>query len=180
MGININSVLGVIVRYTAGICVDNWIRVIGQRCNTHKGISQYNSEQISDVCILKMGMLMVAQDVVGGIFAINISRFVEGKKQVWYFAPDTLEWECLEMNYAEFIAWTAQGNTDEFYDSMRWETWKEDCKHADFDEACLIYPFLWSKECDLSTATKRIVPFKELEGINFEHAKKIDNSALHD
>ena len=173
MGIGINSVLGVIVLYTAGICIDNWIRVIGQKCNEHNGILQYNSEQMNEDSAAMKGMLIVAQDVVGGIFAVNISKYSESINKVWYFAPDTLEWECLDMNYAEFIAWAAKGNTDEFYNSMRWETWEEDCKNMNFDEACLIYPFLWAKECDVSTATKKVVPFMELMGINMEYVKEL-------
>ena len=38
MGIARNSVLGVIVLYTEGIYIDNWIRVIGQRGKHHNGI----------------------------------------------------------------------------------------------------------------------------------------------
>lgn len=175
MCIDINSVLGVIVLYTAGICVDNWIRVIGQNCNEHNGISQYNSEQINKDYTSMKGMLIVAQDIVGGIFAINTSKFSESREKVWYFAPDTLEWECLDMDYAGFISWIAKGNTDEFYNSMRWETWKKDCENINFDKAYLIYPFLWANECDLSTATKKVVPFMELMGINMEYAKKLFN-----
>ena len=125
MGIDINSVLGVIVLYTQGISIENWIRVLGQKSNEHNGISQYNSEQVNvDDAIMK-GMLMVAQDIAGGVFAINKSRFTEGIDQVWYFAPDTLELECLDMNYGEFAAWLAQGNINEFYESMRWDTWEK-------------------------------------------------------
>ena len=42
MGIDINSVLGVVVLYTQGISIENWIRVLGQKSNEHNGISQYN------------------------------------------------------------------------------------------------------------------------------------------
>ena len=59
------------------------------------------------------------------LFAISKSRFTEGIDQVWYFAPDTLELECLDMNYGEFAAWLAQGNINEFYESMRWDTWEK-------------------------------------------------------
>lgn len=175
MGIDINSVLGAIVLYTAGICIDNWIRVVGQKCNEHNGISEYNSEQMNEDCTTIKGMLIVAQDIVGGIFAINISKFSESKKKVWYFAPDTIAWECLDMNYAEFIAWVAKGNTDEFYNSMKWKNWEEDCKNISFDKAYLIYPFLWSAECDLNTAAKSVVPFMELMGINLDYAKKLSS-----
>ena len=117
-------------------------------------------------------MTIVGQDIVGGLFAINIGKYQEGIKKVWYFAPDTLQWECMDMNYAEFIAWAIQGNTDEFYSSMRWKCWKEDCSKAEFDEMILIYPSLWSKECNLETAAKKVVSSDELIRMNSEFAQK--------
>ena len=55
---------------------------------------------------------------------------------------------------------------------MRWDTWETECQIIDFDKVILIYPFLWSKECDLRSATKKCVPYEELKGINLEYAKK--------
>lgn len=173
-GINSNSVLGVIISFTSGICIDNWIRIVGQQCDNRNGISYYNSIEMNQMHLELSDMLLVAYDVIGGVFAINRGKFAEGAKKVWYFAPDTLEWECLEMSYSEFIAWVAQGDTDEFYNSMRWNQWQEDCKNIDFDKSFLIYPFLWSRECEINHATKKVVPFSELMSINFEYVKTIN------
>ena len=30
------------------------------------------------------------------------------------------------------------------------------------DEGVFIYPFLWAKECDIITASKKIVPYKDI------------------
>ena len=117
-------------------------------------------------------MLIVATDVVGGIFAINLGKFDEGIGDVWYFAPDTLDWEDLELRYSEFIAWLAQGNIDEFYSSMRWTNWRESAKNVEFDKSILIYPFLWSEEVNIETASKSIVPFDELFATNMEYRDK--------
>lgn len=117
-------------------------------------------------------MLIVATDVVGGIFAINSGKFDEGIGDVWYFAPDTLDLEDLELRYSEFIAWLAQGNIDEFYSSMRWTNWRESAKNVEFDKAILIYPFLWSEEVNIETASKSIVPFDELFATNMEYREK--------
>lgn len=80
-------------------------------------------------------------------------------------------WETLEMKYSEFIAWAVLGNLEEFYADMRWSTWKEDVKKATFDEAILIYPFLWSSEMEIEKASKKIVPMEELFQLNLEQAK---------
>ena len=162
------STLGAIGTFSSGISIDNWIIIMGQENLIHKGILSYQSYQKENVTM--KSMTIVGQDVVGGIFAINIGKYPEGLKKVWYFAPDNLQWECMDMNYAEFVVWAIQGNTDEFYSSMRWNGWKEDCSKVGFDEMILIYPFLWSKECNLETASKTIVSSDELIRMNSEYA----------
>lgn len=170
------SVLGSIVLNTSGIVIDNWIRILGHDSKINRGILSYNLIREDGIAKKIDKMLIVADDVVGGIFALNAGKFSEGIGEVWYFAPDTLEWESLEMKYSEFIAWTAQGNVDEFYSTMRWSTWKEDSKNVKFNEAILIYPFLWSNEIQLEKADKKIVPADELLKINQEYSKKFNLS----
>ena len=115
------------------------------------------------------GLFLVASDVLGGLFAINI---YEGKNLIWYFAPDTLEWKCMDMQYNEFLAWCMQGDIDEFYSTIRWNNWKDDVKNIGINFALLIYPFLWSRECDIETASKKMVSIDEVIKINFEYHKK--------
>lgn len=40
---------------------------------------------------------------------------------VYYFAPDTLEWESTELAYSGFLNWLAEGDFGLFYQSFRWE-----------------------------------------------------------
>lgn len=63
---------------------------------------------------------------------------------------------------------------NEFYSTLRWNTWKEDSEIVKFDEAILIYPFLWSNELQLEKADKKIVPAEELLNINQEYSKKFN------
>lgn len=170
------SALGSIVLNTTGIVIDNWIRILGHDNDINRGVLSFNSIGENGVATKIDKMLIVADDVVGGLFALNAGKFSEGVGEVWYFAPDTLEWESLEMQYSEFIAWIAKGNVDEFYNTMRWSTWKEDCKNVKFNESILIYPFLWSNEIQLEKADKKIVPAEELLKINQEYSKKFNLS----
>ena len=170
------SPLGSIILNTSGIVIDNWIRILGHDSNINRGVLSYNSILENGVATQIDKMLIVADDVVGGLFALNAGKFSEGIGEVWYFAPDTLEWESLEMQYSEFIAWIAQGNIDEFYSTMRWSTWKEECKNVKFNESILIYPFLWSNEIQLEKADKKIVPAEELLKINQQYSKKFNLS----
>lgn len=89
-----DSVLECVITNCNGICIDNWIRILGQGNKKQHGVAYYNNLS-DDECL--SGMFIVANDVVGGIYAINISKFETEKDMVWYFAPDTLEWESLEI-----------------------------------------------------------------------------------
>ena len=171
-----NSFLGAIIQNTSGVVIDNWIRLLGSDSKKNRGIVSYNLINEDGIAEKIDKMLIVADDIVGGVFALNAGRFSEGIGDVWYFAPDTLEWESLEMKYSEFIAWIAQGEIDEFYSTMRWSLWKEDSKSVNFNEAILIYPFLWSNEIQIEKADKKIVPVEELLDINQDYSKKFNLS----
>lgn len=166
------SALGSILFNTGGITVDNWIRVLGSENQENRGLLSYNKINENGVANAIDKMLIVADDVVGGIFALNAGKFSDGIGDVWYFAPDTLQWESLEMKYSEFISWIVMGNINEFYSSLRWNRWKDDVSNLTFDEAILVYPFLWSNEVQIEKADKKIVPVEELLNINQEYSKK--------
>ena len=67
----------------------------------HAGIADFNKRIGYDFG----KMIIIAIDLVGGLFALNIGGFEDDIGMVWYFAPDTLSWESLGFNYSEFIAW---------------------------------------------------------------------------
>ena len=163
-----DSVFGAIIINTCGIVFDKWVYVLGQTSERY-GVSNFSEEMKFD----SAGLLVVARDIVGGLFALNMGRFAEDPGLVWYFAPDTLEWETLGMKYSEFIAWLAQGNLSDFYSSMRWSNWRKDAESVSFDTGILIYPYLWAKECNIETASKSVVPLTEIIGMNEEFARKI-------
>lgn len=167
LGIPSKTVLYSVVSNSNGIIIDNWIRIWGQDSSLNNGLFYYNSKFKDYIS----GMILVACDVVGGLFAINITRFNDNNL-IWYFAPDTLDWECLDMKYNEFLAWTFQENIDEFYETMRWKNWEEDVKGFEINKAILVYPFLWAKECDIENATKKLVAIDEIISMNFDYSNK--------
>ncbi|MDD6446985.1 MAG: DUF2625 family protein [Ruminococcus sp.] len=172
LGISPESVLANIILNTSGVVVDNWVRIFGHTSSKTKGITGVNAVDNSGIPQRIPGMLIVGSDIVGGIFAINLGKFSDNVGTVWYFAPDSLDWECLEFRYAEFIAWTAQDNMDRFYMSMRWQGWRNIAKEVSFNDGILIYPFLWSRESDIENDKKSVVPFEEIFKINMDFKKK--------
>ena len=172
LGASPETAFGAIIANTSGIVVDNWISILGQTSTQRAGVADFNARMEADFG----GMLVVAVDLVGGLFALNMGRFDEDKGLVWYFAPDTLSWESLESKYSEFIAWVAQGDIDGFYQTFRWDNWELDVWDVDgFNSGMLIYPYLWSRECSIETASKNVVPLKEIIGINLDFEKQFSS-----
>lgn len=75
-----------------------------------------------------------------GFFALNGGRFGPNNN-VFYFAPDDLEWQDLEVGYSDWLQWAFSDASDSFYEDLRWESWREDVGRLAPDEAVLIYPF---------------------------------------
>lgn len=172
LNINKNSVLGQIVLHTSGIVVDNYIRIYGNGDEkVSHNIYAYNQKlkkQFGD------GFLFIADDVFGGLFAINCGGYSSKMNNILYFAPDILEWEDIEINYAEFITYILSRNVNEFYQSYKWSEFNDYIAHVTYKQGILIYPFLWSKECDIEKADKKIVPFDELIQLNLDYKKKFE------
>lgn len=163
-----NSVSYSIIKNSAMIVVDNWIRIYGQGNDCCESVIEINRKLGINIS----GMFIIANDVVGGIYAINQGRFEEDLGLVWYFAPDTLEWESLSFSYSEFIIWVIEEDLDEFYLSMRWNNWRRDVVDVGLKSGIMVYPFLWSEEVNIDTASKKIVPWEELFYINMDYVNK--------
>lgn len=125
----------------------------------------FDENEIFDVVELP-NYKVVGMDLFGGTFLLNI------EENIFYFAPDTLEFENLELNYIEFVDWTKNGNIAGFYESFFWDGWESYAEQADESQGISIYPPMWSKEYNAQSASRRIVPLKELFDINLEYRKK--------
>ena len=84
---------------TPGILIDHgWLRVLGAGGHPRFGRSLPDwNEGRSD------GFYLIADDAVGGFFALNGSALGEDFNQVYYFAPDSLRWEACKLGYSDFV-----------------------------------------------------------------------------
>ncbi len=142
------STMGAIIFETGGILIeDGWLKILGSGNEKICGdILSWNGLSETNVKNVIEGALIVAYDVVGGFFAINGGAFDGLIKQMYYFAPDTLEWESMDMGYTDFIGWVLNGDLSLFYESFRWDGWEEDLLSLKGDEAFTFFPFLWTKQ----------------------------------
>ena len=93
------SLLGTIIFNTGGIIIDSWIRIYGAgKVNFYQRNKDFPYSNI-----------IVAEDILGGLFAYMSNG------NIGYFAPDTLEWEDMEIGYSQFLYWCFHGDTDTFY-----------------------------------------------------------------
>lgn len=178
--VSTKSFIGAIVYHTGGILVDKgWIRVLGSGNQLlHRNLSYWNQLDSTGKFTKLPGAMLVADDILGGFYAVN-GGFFEGENGiVYYLAPDTLEWECLNMNYSNFISWIVSGNTDNFYKTYRWNNWEEDIKYVKGDECYLFYPFLWSGNSPIELRKRNVVSIQEIWDVMMENYSLLNTPEL--
>ncbi|MEV0578059.1 DUF2625 family protein [Streptomyces sp. NPDC050392] len=182
------SMLGALALNTGGLLVDNgWMRVFGGGSVISGGLPSLGTTNrfpagFDPVWHPATG-LVVGHDVVGGVFALNggdpaAAGRPGGPGQMTYFAPDTLEWEAMEMGHSGWVSWLLSGRLETFYDGLRWPGWREEAAALAFGEGISVYPFLWSKEArdDLAATSRRPVPMREVIGVAADFARQMGPS----
>lgn len=156
------SVLGTVAYHTGGILLQHgWLRILGAGgIGLPRSLKSWNRNDAGESRL--PSALLVADDVLGGFFAVNGGAF-EGKPgEVFYFAPDTLEWENLEIPYSAFIEWACTGDLDMFYETFRWEGWEEEVGRVPGDQGILVYPFLCAEGGPIISRSRSQAPLEEM------------------
>ena len=99
--VTVRSTLGAIAWETGGLLIDNgWIRLLGSGHAALPGTLYTWNNTTSPLHV--SGALIVAYDVIGGVFALNGGAFAGTVGDVSYFAPDLLRWEEMQRGYTDF------------------------------------------------------------------------------
>ncbi|SCX44463.1 DUF2625 domain-containing protein [Variovorax sp. EL159] len=159
------STMGAVAHDTGGLLIDHgWLRVLGSgHPRLARNIVDWNKERSS-------GFLLVADDVVGGFFALNGGGLGEDAGAMYYRAPDTLAWESLEIGYSDFLEWASTDRLQVFYADTRWSGWEADMKNIGADQCFNFFPFLWTKEGSVHTSSRKAVSVAEQYAFNVESA----------
>lgn len=155
-----------VIENCGGIIVDNWIRLYGcGNLNVLEKNRNYNITNEMDI--------IIAEDVVGGLFGLKDGI-------IYYFAPDTLIWENLNIYYNQFIHWliNLENDVNLFYKTFRWNNWDYDVKNIDLNSGMSFYPFLFTK-CEINSRSKRVIPMDEIIGINMDMYNKYFNKTVN-
>uniref|UniRef100_UPI000D367526 DUF2625 domain-containing protein n=1 Tax=unclassified Variovorax TaxID=663243 RepID=UPI000D367526 len=155
------SVLGAIAYGTGGILIDRgWLRMLGSgHRRLTRNIAAWNVGRSNGFCL-------VADDAVGGFFAINGGAFGDDQGVMYYLAPDTLEWENLGVGHAAFTQWAFSKRLHAFYDKLRWIGWEHEVSRLAGDQCFNFYPFLHTEQGSTQSSSRRPVPISEQYAFN--------------
>jgi hypothetical protein len=173
--ITTRSPLGAIAHGTGGIVIDcGWLRVLGSgHERLTRTLPDWN-EGRSD------GFYLVGDDAVGGFFAINGGALGPVTHKMFYFAPDSLDWEPTEMSFSAFFLWACTGALDRFYEDIRWPGWENDVATLHGDRCYFFAPPLFTQEGHGGSRRRFEVPVSESWGVQMEFRDQLGDSSTAD
>ena len=175
------STLGAVIYNSGGIMVDHgWLRILGAgSARLNRSVSEWNKGKTIQEYGDKPAYLLVADDAVGGFFAINYGAFGQDLKNVYYLAPNSLNWEPLGLGYTEFIRFCFDSDLSKFYKGLRWSTWDQFIANLDGSKSYSFRPYLWSEEgTDIDKCTRKLVSTEELYKFNLSKQKELSEKGI--
>lgn len=170
------SPMGAIVHNAAGIFIDyGWLRVLGagQHPRFERSLPGWNEGRAA-------GFFLVADDVVGGSFAINGGALGTDSGNIYYYAPDSLAWEACEMGYSQFLIWAMSGRLQQFYETIRWDGWSAEVQQVSGDQGINIYPFLWVQGAPINERHRGCVPVAEQYSLQLDLQRQLAEHSSRD
>jgi len=170
------SPMGAIVYMTGGLIIDNgWIRILGSGDSAlPRSLPDWNKGKTIKEFGQPARYLIIADDVIGGFFLLNGGELGDDLGKVYYFAPENLEYEALNMTYTDFLDFCFNGDLDEFYQGYRWTNWKNDVSNLKGDEVFNFYPCLWTKEGkEVDKTLRKAIPVDEQYVLNIDFRKQL-------
>lgn len=158
------SLMGALVLNTGGLVVDSgWLRILGSNsARLGRSLSGWNQA----IGFAGRGLLLVADDALGGFFALNGGALPGEAGGAFYFAPDTLEYEPLNCGHTALIQFLLGPGLTDFYQDQRWEHWRDMTAHLDGDRAVYMHPPIWGSGPPVALRHKGTVPLAEIYTLN--------------
>lgn len=170
------STMGAVVFMTGGILIDDgWIRILGSgNSKFNRTLPDWNKGKSFKEFGEKPSFLLIADDAIGGFYLLNGGGLGKDLGKVYYFSPDNLEYEPLDISYSEFLGFCFNNDLDKFYDGNRWDGWRKDVSKLKGDQVYNFYPFLWTTEgSDINKNTRNVIPIEEQYSLNLELRKQL-------
>jgi len=171
--VNSRSSLGAIVLNTGGILIDHgWIRILGSgSAKLDRGVIEWHRKLYP---AQNPGYIILADDAIGGFYLQNGGGLGDDIGKMYYFSPDNLEFEPLEIGYTEFLSFCFKGNLESYYKGYRWKNWKTDVTALPGNQVFSFAPMLWTKEGkDIENNTREPIPVEEQYFFNLDLRKQL-------
>lgn len=170
------STMGAVVFMTGGILVDDgWIRILGSgNSKFNRTLPDWNKNKSFKEFGEKPSFLLIADDAIGGFYLLNGGGLGKDLGKIYYFSPDNLEYEPLDITYSEFLGFCFNNDLDKFYDGNRWDGWRKEVSKLKGDQVYNFYPFLWTAEgSDINKNTRKVIPIEEQYSLNLDLRKQL-------
>jgi len=176
--VTIRSPMGAIVHQTGGLLVDHgWLRILGSGCaRLPRSLPDWNEGKAPSQSGEPPPFLLVADDAIGGFFAIDGGGLTGALGKVHYFAPDSLDWQDLELSYSDFVVFALSGDVEHFYGDSRWPAWRDEIAELPGDHALSVYPPLWAEGPSIAERSRRPVPIAELWSLQQDIRRQLDGA----
>lgn len=177
--ITTRSPMGAIIYSTGGLLIDNgWIRILGSgHSKLDRTLPGWNKGKTFNEYGEAPSFLLIADDAVGGFFAINGGELGKDLGKVYYLSPDNLNWEPLELTYTEFLLFCFNHDLNKYYEGLRWKNWQVDVSTLDGNKVYNFYPFLWTKEGkNIDKNSRKQIPVEEQYSFNIDMKKQLENN----
>lgn len=176
------SPMGAIVHESAGLLIHHgFLRILGSGGHPRldRGLYQWNLGKTLDSSPKPPPYLLIADDVIGGFFALNgggLSPSSLGK--IFYFAPDTLEWEDTGLGYSDFLYFAFCGDLEGFYKGRFWPGWEAEVSLLSGEQAYSFVPFLWTKEgqTDIAQNERKAIDIEEIWAFQQQMASQLNGT----
>ena len=170
------SPMGAVVFMTGGLLVDDgWIRILGSgNARLRRTLPDWNKGKSFKEFGETPLFLLVADDAIGGFYLLNGGGLGNDLGKIYYFSPDNLEYEPLDITYTEFLQFCFNNDLNKFYKGKRWTKWRDEVSKLDGDKVFNFYPFLWTKEGkDINNNSRKAVPVEEQYRLNLDIRKQL-------
>jgi hypothetical protein len=170
------SPMGAVVYMTGGLLVDDgWIRILGSgNSKLNRTLPDWNKGKSFKEFGDSPSFLLIADDAIGGFYLLNGGGLGTDLGKVYYFSPDNLEYEPLDLTYTDFLLFCFNNDLEEFYKGYRWTKWRDEVSKLDGERVYNFFPFLWTKEGkDINKNSRKPVPVEEQYSLNIDMRKQL-------
>jgi hypothetical protein len=174
--VSTRSPLGAVIYETGGLLVDHgWLRILGSgHPRLSRSAPRWNFQGPAWTSGKNPYYFLVADDALGGFYALDGGGLGSGKKEACYFAPDSLRWENMAMGYTDFRNWCLTGDVAGYYAERRWNGWESEVAALHGDQAISVVPYLFTKGPPMGQRSRRPVLIAELFEHHLDLARQFD------